>query len=80
MNLKSKWLIVFPFATLFIFNDINQSYATDAKDSLLIADMIVQIEATQALNDMYNFKFTLTFRSAVFIVSAASTNVARMNW
>ncbi len=57
MNLKSKWLIVFPFAALFIFNDINQSYATDAKDSLLIADMIVQIEATRALNDMYNFKF-----------------------
>ncbi len=27
------------------------------KDSLLIADMIIQIDATQAINDMYNFKF-----------------------
>ena len=30
---------------------------TQRKDYLLISDMKVQIEATQALNDMYNFKF-----------------------
>lgn len=57
MNLNNKWLADFLFAALFIFNGVNYSYSSNSKDSLLIADMYVQIEATQALNDMYNFKF-----------------------
>ena len=57
MNLNNRWLIDFLFAALFIFNCVNRSYSSNSNDSLLIADMYVQIEATQALNDMYNFKF-----------------------
>lgn len=57
MILNSRWLIIFSYAALFIFLNTPKSYASDGEDSLLIADMIVQIEATQALNDMYNFKF-----------------------
>ena len=57
MNLNSRWPIAFLFAALFIFNNNAFCYTSDGEDSLLIADMIVQIEATQALNDMYNFKF-----------------------
>ena len=57
MILNSRWLILFSFAALFIFLNPTKSYSSDGKDSLLIADMYVQIEATQALNDMYNFKF-----------------------
>lgn len=57
MNLNSRWPIAFLFAALFISNNNAFCYTSDGEDSLLIADMIVQIEATQALNDMYNFKF-----------------------
>ena len=45
------------FAALFLFSLPTKSFPADGKDSLLIADMQVQIQATQALNDMYNFKF-----------------------
>lgn len=57
MILNSRWHIIFIVATLFIFIGANRSYSFNGKDSLLIADMIVQIRTTQALNDMYNFKF-----------------------
>lgn len=57
MILNSRWhKFVLP-ATLFIYLFTTKSEAYNGKDSLLIADMYVQIEATQALNDMYNFKF-----------------------
>ncbi|NJN28195.1 MAG: tol-pal system protein YbgF [Cyclobacteriaceae bacterium] len=52
----SRWRIVFLHATLLIFSTTIAT-SQERKDSLLIADMYVQIEATQALNDMYNFKF-----------------------
>jgi hypothetical protein len=42
---------------LFTFISANRTYSFNGKDSLLIADMIIQIRSTQALNDMYNFKF-----------------------
>lgn len=57
MVLNSKWLILFSYAALFILLNSTKSYSSGGKDSLLIADMIVQIETNQALNDMYNFKF-----------------------
>jgi len=57
MILNSRWLYIISFATLFIYLNPAKAYSSNGKDSLLIADMIVQIEATQALNDMYNFKF-----------------------
>lgn len=57
MILNSRWLYIISFATLFIYLNPAKTYSSNGKDSLLIADMIVQIEATQALNDMYNFKF-----------------------
>lgn len=57
MILNSRWRILVAFAALFIYVNPTKSYSSDGKDSLLIADMFVQIEATQALNDMYNFKF-----------------------
>ena len=57
MNLKNRWLANFLLAALFIFYKVNISYSSSGNDSLLIADMYVQIQATQALNDMYNFKF-----------------------
>lgn len=57
MNLNNKWLILFLFATLFTFNSAIRTYSFNGKDSLLIADMTIQIEATTALNYMYNFKF-----------------------
>lgn len=57
MILNSRWHILFSFAALFIFLNPTISQPSQGKDSLLIADMYVQIEATQALNDMYNFKF-----------------------
>jgi hypothetical protein len=57
MKLNSRWLIIFLFATLFTFISANRTYSFNGKDSLLIADMIIQIRSTQALNDMYNFKF-----------------------
>ena len=57
MILNSRWHILFLVATLFVYVNPTKSYSSDGKDSLLIADMFVQIEATQALNDMYNFKF-----------------------
>ena len=46
-----------PVVALFLFFNTSRSFSSVNKDSLLIADMNVQIEATQALNDMYNFKF-----------------------
>ena len=57
MNLNNRWLTAFLFATLFIFNNNVYSYTSEGEDSLLIADMIVQNETVQAMNDMYNFKF-----------------------
>ncbi len=42
-------------------------YSADEDDSLLIADMNVQIEATQALNDMYNFKFRAAWQQFYFL-------------
>lgn len=57
MNLNNRWLIIFLFATLFTFNSAIRTYSFNGKDSLLIADMEVQIQATTALNYMYNFNF-----------------------
>src|SRR5210317_1575900 len=57
MILNSKWRIYFSFAALLIYSLPTKTFATDSKDSLLIADMKVQIQATEALNYMYNFKF-----------------------
>lgn len=57
MILNSRWQKFVLPATLFIYLNTTKSEAYNGKDSLLIADMFVQIEATQALNDMYNFKF-----------------------
>ena len=57
MILCSRWRYLISFATLLICLYPTRSDAANGKDSLLIADMFVQIEATQGLNDMYNFKF-----------------------
>ena len=57
MILNSKWRLYFSLAALLIYFFPTKSYSSEGKDSLLIADMMVQIEATQALNHMYNFKF-----------------------
>ncbi len=57
MMIKSKWPIICITATLFLHTFSLRCTAQKGRDSLLIADMYVQIEATQALNDMYNFKF-----------------------
>ena len=57
MILNSKWLTHIFFATLFFCINPTKSYSDEGKDSLLIADMRVQIQATEALNHMYNFKF-----------------------
>ncbi len=67
MNVNCKWPIIICFATLFIYLNPSKSYSSDGKDSLLIADMIVQIEATQALNDMYNFKFRKAKRQFLWL-------------
>ncbi len=56
--LNNKWLNLITFAILLLYVTTTKSYSSNGKDSLLIADMYVQIEATQALNDMYNFKFS----------------------
>ena len=53
----SRWHIVFLHAAWIIIFISNAGFAQEKKDSLLIADMFVQIEATQGLNAMYNFKF-----------------------
>lgn len=54
----SRWSLVFTFAAWFaVLDALPVQAAQEGNDSLLIADMYVQIEATQALNDMYNFKF-----------------------
>ncbi|MCG8310527.1 MAG: tol-pal system protein YbgF [Cytophagales bacterium] len=58
MIINSRWYIFISFATLFIYISPVKSFSANEKDSLLIANMQVQIQATQALNDMYNFKFT----------------------
>ena len=57
MILNSKWRVLFFTAILFIYIIPTKSYSEDGKDSLLIADMTVQIQTTEALNYMYNFKF-----------------------
>jgi len=57
MIINNKRHILYLIAALFIFLLPTKSFPSDGKDSLLIADMQVQIQATQALNDMYNFKF-----------------------
>ncbi len=45
------------FATLFVFTSTIRTYSFNGKDSLLITDMIIQMETTEALNHMYNFNF-----------------------
>ncbi len=57
MILKDKWRISIVIATLLAFLNTTYCNAFAENDSLLIADMNVQIDATQAINDMYNFKF-----------------------
>lgn len=65
MILIDRWFRAMVLATLFIFINIpislsqteQDSLLAEKKDSLLIADMIIQIESTKAINDMYNFKF-----------------------
>jgi len=65
MNSDNRWHIASIFAALFLL--INNSFVlaqseadslvNENKDSLLIADMNVQMDANQAINLMYNFKF-----------------------
>jgi hypothetical protein len=57
MILNSKWRIYYSIAALLIYSFPTKSLSSERKDSLLIADMQVQIQATEALNYMYNFKF-----------------------
>ncbi len=65
MNCDNRRLNKIYFAALFFLINIpvglaqseSDSLVNENKDSLLIADMNVQIEATQAINLMYNFKF-----------------------
>lgn len=47
-----RWLVVFTFLTVSY-----PSFAQNDSTELLIADMIVQIDATEAMNAMYNFDF-----------------------
>jgi len=54
--------IMYLFAALFLFSLPTKSFPADGQDSLLIADMKVQIQATEALNHMYNFNFREAWR------------------
>ncbi len=60
MNLNCNRLFLL-VAVLFFILRSNYSYCI-ADDSLLIANIDVQIEATEAINDMYNFKFDQAYR------------------
>jgi len=70
MIFRDKWLIISVFATLFVHTfsgfifaqEEADTLSSEPKDSLLIADMLVQIDATTAINDMYNFKFRKAIR------------------
>ena len=57
MIIDSMRHLIILIAAVFFFLFPTKSYSSDGKDSLLIADMKVQIQATTALNQMYNFKF-----------------------
>ncbi len=52
-----SYLLLFPILSVLYVHTV-PAQTVQGPDSLLIADMNVQIEATQALNDMYNFKFS----------------------
>lgn len=57
-----KFLIMFICCLFMVTGLANAQYVGDAqqhikKSNVLLLDMNLQIEATQALNDMYNFKF-----------------------
>lgn len=65
-NRKLEIIRVLSFVCFFILaanpsisaqNDDDQEEKKVRKDYLLISDITVQIEATKAINDMYNFKF-----------------------
>ncbi len=70
MNFHNMWLRSSIIATLFFLiyispvlpQSVEDSVINENKDSLLIADMNVQIEATEAINLMYNFKFFEAWR------------------
>ncbi|NJN42409.1 MAG: tol-pal system protein YbgF [Flammeovirgaceae bacterium] len=53
LTAKISTLILF----LFFYSFSNAQDSRDTTSIILIADIQVQIEATQALNDMYNYKF-----------------------
>ncbi len=57
MKLNNRWHILFLHTVLLILYTTTIGVSQERKDSLLIADMYVQIESTQALNYMYNFNF-----------------------
>ena len=62
MILNSSRQIIFLYAVLLIYSTTTYGFSSERKDSLLISDMQVQIQTTQALNDMYNFKFKEAWR------------------
>jgi tetratricopeptide (TPR) repeat protein len=57
MEIFEKRLQRHVLAVFLILTSTIQCLTAQGKDYLLIADMNVQIEATDALNNMYNFKF-----------------------
>ena len=65
MNSDNRWHFTIYYATLFFLINSTAGFAQSEgdplsnvnKDSLLIADMNVQMDANEAINLMYNFKF-----------------------
>lgn len=66
-----EWMLYRLKLSLFIifwsFTSTAQDLPTSSNDYLLIEDMEIQIQTTQALNDMYNFKFRKAFRQFVWL-------------
>ncbi len=61
-HLEKLMIVVFLGLGHLVYGSPGQS-----KHYLLIEDMEIQIETTQALNDMYNFKFRKAFRQFVWL-------------
>jgi len=64
MSYRFKLLL---FVIFWSFTSTAQGLPTQGNDYLLIEDMEIQIQTTQALNDMYNFKFRKAFRQFIWL-------------
>lgn len=64
--MKYKWLVIFSFCSIHLL--------AQERTGMLLLDMNMQIEATQAVNDMYNFKFAQAERKFHHIKQAHPTH------